>query len=189
MTSSYPYIFDSLTRLEYDSTNLDQKNLQNVNNANYRLQNFYPECPISNAINFATQQPNVFYKGSHEGGIKGCEIQTNNELKFTTLTKPACKLNLTPRQFVTVPYLGRGSGNLDIELQLKQGENFLNKKTLNNIMENSFVDNKNYPMIDSLQNYVNNSKYLIEDDAMTGWKRGGISAREFARQQDIQQTR
>ena len=48
-------------------------------------------------------------------------------------------------------------------------------------MENSFVDSNDYPMIESLQNYVNNSKYMIEDDAMTGWKRGGLSAREMAR--------
>ena len=37
-----------------------------------------------------------------------------------------------------------------------------------------------------LQRYVNNSSYMIEDDAMTGWKRGGLSAREIARQQDKQ---
>ena len=53
-------------------------------------------------------------------------------------------------------------------------------------MESSFVNASEYPMIDSLQRYVNNSSYMIEDDAMTGWKRGGLSAREIARQQDKQ---
>ncbi len=180
-TSTYPYLFDSMSRLEYDQSIQTQKNIQNINNANYRLENYYPNCPMDNAINFATQQPNVFYKGSHEGGIKGCEIDTNSELKFTTLSKPPCKIRLAPRQFITVPYLGKGLGDPEIELRLKQGENFINKKTVNNVMENSFVDSNDYPMIESLQNYVNNSKYMIEDDAMTGWKRGGMSAREMAR--------
>ena len=182
MTSTYPYTFDSMSRLEYDESNLNQRNLQNVNNANYQLENYYPDCPISNAINFATQQPNVFYKGSHEGGIKGCEIETNNELKFSHISKPACKLNLTPRQFITIPYLGKGTGDPELELRLQHGENFVNKKTVNNMMELSFVDNENYPMIDSMKEYVSNSAYVIEDDAMSGWSRGGMSARDFARQ-------
>ena len=184
MTSTYPYTFDSMSRLEYDESSLTQKNIQNVHNANYRLENYYPNCPMNNAINFATKQPNVFYKGSHEGGIKGCEIQTNNELKYTHITKPACKLSLTPRQFITVPYLGRGLGDPELELKLKQGENFINKKTVNNMMETSFVNAKDYPMIQSLKKYANNTSYLIEDDAMSGWKRGGLSAREMARDQD-----
>ena len=182
MTSIYPYTFDSMSRLEYDESNLTQRNLQNVNNANYQLENYYPQCPISNAINFATQQPNIFYKGSHEGGIKGCVIETNNELKFSHISKPACKLNLTPRQYITVPYLGKGLGDPELELQLQHGENFINKKTLNNMMELSFVDNQNYPMIDSLKQYVSNTSFIIEDDAMTGWTRGGMSSREYARQ-------
>lgn len=186
MTSTYPYTFDSMSRLEYDPSIVTQKNIQNVNNANYRLENYYPNCPMNNAINFATQQPNVFYKGSHEGGIKGCEIEVNSDLKFSHISKPACKIRLTPRQFITVPYLGRGLGDPELELQLKQGENFINKKTVNNMMESSFVNASEYPMIDSLQRYVNNSSYMIEDDAMTGWKRGGLSAREMARQQDKQ---
>ena len=39
MTSTYPYTFDSMSRLEYDESNLNQRNLQNVNNANYQLEN------------------------------------------------------------------------------------------------------------------------------------------------------
>ena len=54
------------------------------------------------------------------------------------------------------------------------------------MMETSFVDAKHYPMIESMQKYINNSSYIIEDDAMSGWKRGGISAREIARKQDKQ---
>ena len=65
-TSTYPYLFDSMSRLEYDQSIQTQKNIQNINNANYRLENYYPNCPMDNVINFATQQPNVFYKGSHE---------------------------------------------------------------------------------------------------------------------------
>ena len=50
-------------------------------------------------------------------------------------------------------------------------------------MENDFSEHKNYPLIEGLQNSINNSAYKIEEDAMSGWNRAGISARNFARYQ------
>jgi hypothetical protein len=186
-TIAYPYIFDSMSRIGNDSPAIDQRNIQNVNNANYNLENYYPSCPMSKAKDFALTQPYVFYKGSHEGGIKGCEIEANNELKYTHISRPACKLSLVTRPFLTVPYLGKGLGDCDTEFQLKTGQFDLNKKTVNNTMEQSFSEYKNYPLIDSIKENVTNSAYVIEDDAMKGWQRGGMSAREFARNQDNKQ--
>ena len=186
-SSTYPYTFDSMSRIGNDNTAIDQRNIQNMNNANHRLENYYPACPMNKAMDFALNQPNVFYTGSHEGGVKGCEIETNNDLKYTHISRPACKLTLNPRPFVTVPYLGKGLGDPELESQLMQGENALNKKTVNNTMELNFNDHKNYPMLETLQNTVNNSSYLIEDDAFKGWVRGGMSAREYARSQDKKQ--
>ena len=186
-STAYPYTFDSMTRIGNDNTAIDQRTIQNMNNANHRLENFYPACPMNKAADFALNQPNVFYKGAHEGGIKGCEIETNNELKYTHISKPACKLTLTPRPFLTVPYLGKGMGDSDAEFQLRVGENALNKKSVNNTMEQSFSNHKNYPLIDSIKETMNNSAYVIEDDAMSGWQRGGVSAREYARNQDKKQ--
>ena len=51
-------------------------------------------------------------------------------------------------------------------------------------MELNFSDKQNYPLLNELQEYNNNSAYRIEDDAMKGWQRGGMSAREYARSQD-----
>jgi hypothetical protein len=186
-STAYPYTFDSMTRIGNDNTAIDQRTIQNMNNANHRLENFYPACPMNKAADFALNQPNVFYKGAHEGGIKGCEIETNNELKYTHISKPACKLTLTPRPFLTVPYLGKGMGDSDAEFQLRVGENALNKKSVNNTMEQSFSNHQNYPLIDSIKETMNNSAYVIEDDAMSGWQRGGVSAREYARNQDKKQ--
>jgi hypothetical protein len=91
---------------------------------------------------------------------------------------------LNPRPFLTVPYLGKGLGDIETEFQLKTGQNDLNKKTINNTMEQCFNDNANYPLLDNVKQTLNNSAYVIEDDALKGWQRGGMSAREFARSQD-----
>ena len=180
-TSIYPYAFDSMSRIGNDSVSVDQRSIQNMHHTNYLLENFYPQCPMNNAQNFALEQPNVFYNGSHEGGINGCVIEDNNELKFTHITKPACKLSLTTRQYLTVPYLGKGNADPDNEFNIKVGEHALNKKTVNNTMEENFSEHKNYPLIDDLKQSINNTSYLIESDAMNGWVRGGMSAREYAR--------
>ena len=180
-TQVYPYTFDSMSRIGNDNVAIDQRSIQNMNNANHTLENFYPYCPMNKAMDFALNQPNVFYNGSHEGGIKGCEIESNNELKYTHISRPACKLTLITRPYLTVPYLGRGLGDPDTEYHLKAGENALNKKCVNNTMEQCFSNHKNYPLIESLENSVTNPSYLIEDDAMKGWVRGGLSAREHAR--------
>ena len=185
-TSVHPYTFDSISRIGNDNTAIDQRNIQNMNNTNYNLENYYPACPMNTAMEFALNQPNVFYKGSHEGGIKGCEINANNDLKYTHISRPACKLTLNTRPYLTVPYLGKGLGDPDTEFKLRSGENALNKKTVNNTMELSFAEHKNYPLIDSIQQSVSNPTYLIESDAMHGWTRGGMSAREYARNQDKQ---
>ena len=186
-TTAYPYTFDSMSRIGNDSPAFDQRNIQNVNEANYNLENFYPSCPMTKAMDFALAQPNVFYKGSHEGGIKGCTIEDNNELKYTHISRPACKLTLTTRPYLTVPYLGKGLGDCDMEFQLRTGQCDLNKKTVNNTMEQCFSGYQNYPLIDSVKESVTNSAYVIEDDALKGWQRGGMSAREFARSQDNKQ--
>lgn len=181
MSSIYPYSFDNISRIGFDTASYDQRNIQNVNSATYLLENYYPACPMTQAVNFATNQPNVFYKGAKEGGIKGCEMDASNELKFTHITKPACKLNLVQRPFLTVPFLGRGLGDVDKEFELRSGEALSNRKTSNRLMENDFTDYKNYPLLDTLRNTHQNSAYKIESDAMDGWIRGGMSAREYAK--------
>ena len=181
MTTVYPYTFDSMSRIGNDNTAIDQRNVQNMNNANHQLENYQLVLPMSKTIDFAVNQPNIFYKGGKEGGTKGSEIEASNELKYTHISRPACKLSLAARPFLTVPYLGRGAGDTDTEFKLKTGQNDLNKKTTNNLMENDFTGHKNYPLIDSLQDTINNPAYLIEDQAMEGWVRGGLSARNHAR--------
>ena len=180
-TTTYPYVFDSISRIGNDTPAIDQRNIQNTANANYSLENYYPACPMTSAIDFATKQPQVFYKGSHEGGVKGCVIEDSNELKYTHISRPACKLTLTERPYLTVPYLGRGIGDIDAEFMLRTGEVPVNKKTVNHLMENDFVNHKNFPLLESKKNEMQNSAHKIESDAMNGWVRGGLSAREYAK--------
>ena len=48
-TTAYPYSFDAMSRIGNDNPAIDQRNIQNINNANYNLENYYPACPMSKA--------------------------------------------------------------------------------------------------------------------------------------------
>lgn len=47
-TSVYSYSFDLMSRIGNDNIAVDQRNIQNINNANYNLENYYPVCKIIN---------------------------------------------------------------------------------------------------------------------------------------------
>jgi hypothetical protein len=179
--SVFPYTFDNLTRIGNDNCSLDQRNIQNFHASNYMVENYYPFCPMTKAIEFATNQPNVNYTGSHQMGINGCNVEQNSELRYTKISKPACKISLLQRPYLTVPYIGRGTVDPILEKQLRLGDNELNKKTLNPSSEQNLSERQNYPLIDSIKSTVTNPANLIEDSAQDGWVRGGLSSREYSK--------
>ena len=123
--------FNNLSRIGDDNCTMDQRNVQNISSSTYQTDNYYPFCPMTEAITFATNQPNVFYKGGHQIGFNGCNIDDNSTLKYSKLSKPPCKLSLEERPYLTVPYLGRGKVDPTIERNIKLGDHELNKKSLN----------------------------------------------------------
>ena len=93
------YNFNNFDRIGLDSCVEDQRSIQDKKASNYLLENYYPYCPMTNAINLATSQPNVFLNGSGPVGINGCNINESSDLIYNKLSKPACKLTLEPRLF------------------------------------------------------------------------------------------
>jgi len=182
------YLFDNMTRIGNDSCDRSQRNVQNLNSANYVLENYYPACPMEKAIDFATNQPNVFFNGSHQVGIGGCNIEQNSELQFSAISKPKCRISLFERPFATVPYLGRGPSNAVLESQIQQGDYVTNKKSVNTTSEISYINHSNYPLIPSIQATVANPANLVEGVAADGWIRGGLPSRELQRDKDFDTT-
>lgn len=175
------FTFNKMTNINDDNCAINQINRENAQASNYMVQNYYPSCPMTKAIDFALQQPNFFYNGSHQVGINGCNIQDNSKLKYTPISKPPCKINLLQRPFITVPFLGKGPQNVNLESQLRDGELIYNSKSTNPSSEVSYINYKNYPLIPEVQNTKANASNLIENDSIAGWIRGGLPSREFAR--------
>jgi len=180
------YVFDNISRIGNDNCCVDQKTIQNAGYANYTLQNYFiSDCSMKKPIELATTQPGIFYNGGYNVGAGGCNIDDSSKLQIGTIqTHPRCHIDLFQRPFATVPYLGRGSVNPVVESQIQQGELNINKRSVNNLSEKSYIKYSNTPLLSSVKNRLTNPAYSVEGVASSGWIRGGIPSRELTRDKD-----
>jgi hypothetical protein len=136
-------------------------------------------------ISLATTQPGIMYNGGFNSGAGGCNIDTSSKLLIGTIqTHPRCRIDLFQRPFATVPFLGRGSVNPIVESQIQQGEQIVNKRSVNNLSEKSYIKYHQTPLLPAIKAKFDNSASKIENDASNGWIRGGVPSRELTRDTD-----
>jgi hypothetical protein len=170
--------FYSVTRIGDDNCGLTQDLLQNNSAVDYMLKNFYAaDCTMKKPIEFATSQVDVnFVAAGGDGktcGIGGCNINESNSLAYGAQTHPRCRISLFERPFLTVPYLGKGPFDCELESQLQQSASIANKKSVNASSEVSYIPISQTPLIPSIQRTITNPQYLVES-----WTRGGESVRK-----------
>jgi len=181
MTSVFSYMFDNLTGLGNDSTGITEKELQSQYHNNYTTTNHFKNQVVTGApTKFATSQPNVFLTRAPHGSLRGSEIDVESNLLISTIqTNPKCKLNLQQRPYLTVPYLGRGPAKPLLESKLQQGSQVEQLKSCKTVTEKGFSREKT-PLVESLQETIQNPDNLIEGNAHQGWIRGGLPSRQLA---------
>ena len=131
---------------------------------------------MNNTINLATNQPSIFFSG---GSVNSNHIDENSDLKFSVNTRTRERNPLEERLFVTVPYLGKGPNNVQVETEIKRGDSVVYKKSLDPNSEVSHIDYTYYPLLPSLEATLTNPANLVEGVAAQGWVRGGVPTREL----------
>ncbi len=180
------YTFENMARIGNDNCCIDQNTIQNAGYASYMLQNYFAsDCSMKKPIDLATTQPGVFYNGGHNIGAGGCNINESSNLQIGTIqTHPKSRIDLFQRPFATVPFLGRGSVNPIMEAQIQQGESLVNKRSINNLGEKSYIKYHQTPLLPSVQEKLTNPANFVEGAAAEGWIRGGVPSRELTRDKD-----
>ena len=180
------YTFDNMSRIGLDCCNISQTDIQNVVACNYLTQNYFAsDCSMKNPIALATTQPGIMYNGGYNSGAGGCNIDNSSKLLIGSIqTHPKCHIDLFQRPFATVPYLGRGSVNPVIESQIQQGEQIVNKRSVNHLSEKCYIKYHQTPLLPVIQQKIDNPANKIENDASKGWIRGGVPSRELTRDAD-----
>jgi hypothetical protein len=151
------YYFYNLDSLKNDNIDKTQRSIMNTKFSNYYVSNFYPGASSTNDnhVQFATQEPNIFFNGSH-GLPPRSLIDVDSTLLLKTIEERSLeKLDLNARPFATVPYLGRGSGDPTLESQLLQGESSLAPKSVSTIMETSFMPYREFATDDFMKKRIN----------------------------------
>lgn len=186
MASYSGYTFNNLSRIGLDGCVQDQETIQDITACNYMTQNYFAsDCTMNNVKTLATAQPGVMYNGGYQVGAGGCNINDSSKLQIGTIqTHPRCRIDLFHRPFATVPYLGRGSVNPIMESQIMQGEQIVNKRSINNLSEKSYIKYHQTPLLPAIKQKINNPANQIESVASDGWVRGGIPSRELTRDAD-----
>jgi len=178
MSTVSNYSFYNMARIENDNTTKTQHTLQNDRFSDYTTTNYFSQNPADSQIQFATEQPAVVPTGVTGAGISGDKVQGESSLLLETENaRNLGRLNLMQRQFLTVPYLGRGSADPSLELQLLEGEPITEKKSTSTVMSQSFMGYSLYPTNTDMENRTTDSKYTVEESAMNGWVRGGADTR------------
>lgn len=177
------YTFNNLGRIGSDLVHKSQDAIHNTRFANHMLADFNSQTISDGHIRFSSQFPTMNVNGTaHGSGLSGTIIDNSSELSHNVVQdRPLEKLQLNPRPFLTVPYLGKGSVDPVLESQLMQGENSNEKKSISTIMESSFSDLSTQPVTNKMKDRVTNSKYNVEEAALDGWVRGGAPTRELVR--------
>jgi hypothetical protein len=177
MTTSF--LFQNMGRIGLDSTDNSQRSMQNTRFANYQFSNFFSENRMEDTVQFACQQPLVNCDATSVG-LSGKVVDYESVLMLKVdQERPLEKLQLFQRPFITVPYLGRGSGDPEVESKLQQGELLSEKKSVSTVMDKSFLPYTMYPTDDKMEKRVQDPQYSVEEAAMSGWVRGGVSTREL----------
>jgi hypothetical protein len=174
------YSFFNLGRIGADEIDDTQRDMFNSRYSNYALSNFFDDS--NSHIDFATAHPQLTFNAVNGGsGVGGAAVDSESQLKIQVdQTRNLERLQLNSRPFATVPYLGRGSCDPALELQLLQGENSQDKKSVSTIMSKSFLDYSMYPTDAKMEEFVQHTANTVEEAALDGWVRGGMLTREMA---------
>ena len=171
------FTFNNAGRLDADATDQTQQNMQNTRFANYMLSNYNQNDILSSSyIEFESKHLTSITGNPTGPGIGPDVIDANSDLTMNfVIERPFERVDLFPRPFLTVPYLGRGSCDPDIETRMMHGERLFQKKSDSTVMDKCFTQySAMIPVSDSDPN-----TNRVEETALDGWVRGGARTRDF----------
>lgn len=179
MASTYKTTFNNMGRIGTDKTDNTQRNISNEKYSSHVLENSFSKSTSDTHVRFATSNLGISFKNSL-GGLPGSAVDNDSLLSIKKESERHFeKLQLHQRPFLTVPYLGRGPLDADVESKLMQGESVSTKKSDSTVMDKPYINYEEYPLMDNVKTRINNPANSIEELALEGWTRGGVPTRDM----------
>lgn len=166
-----------------DKCFVDIQTRQSMGPGSYQVSNHYDcECEAPTTVNNATDNVMMFFKNGYD--VASCVVDDSTKLRIGASRKfPKCPNQLFTRPYKTVPYMGRGPGNMVMESQITPGEDTSAKRSCNTL---SGISIPHYftPLVPHLDYNVQNPEHIVEEVVDEGWIRGGANSRLIVRDVD-----
>ncbi len=171
-------VINTFTRTWDDGCEVLQQYQDSTGPGSYQVTNLVPAQEKAQA----TEIPNPTLLGKEGFGYNNKEIDMDSKLRTnpTQEGRLRCPLHVQSRPFATVPYMGRGRLNPDVESGLIYSEFARVERPCGTVTE-TFFDGQFYPLVPHLAAHIQNPKNLIPEDAANGWIRSGIPSRIWVR--------
>jgi hypothetical protein len=173
------------TNIRSDDCNKDFDTIMSIAPGAYNLENFHsctPGAPAARSVQLSQPTMNINF-GVGYIGERGALVDNDSKVKYSELTNRNTINTLNERPYLTVPYMGRGIGDSNIEPVLRSGEDTFQHKPCN-ALAGVTIDNFFTPMVPCLKREIQNTKHIIPEDSMKCWVRGGLPSRQIVKNMD-----
>ena len=166
-----------LSKTKDDVCGIEQYYKQSVSAGAYYTTNLVPDA---REVNPMAVQELVMY--AREGfGANNKQIDSESVLKNQPeFNNNRCNIRAQARPFMSVPYMGGGRGNPDVESLLLHSEQVRQGKECGTVTEQQF-DGVFTPLIQTVKDNIQKPENLISEIASPGWIRGGMPSRSYVR--------
>lgn len=167
-----------------DKCFIDIDTRQSIGPGNYILSNLNDcECLMPNTIKNATDNISMPFKNG-VGTEAPCVVDEGSRLRVGLHKKfPRCNMQLFPRSYLTVPYMGRGYLKPDEESELIFAEDTKVKRSCNSLSGIS-IPQQYTCLIDHIAYNVQNEQHIVQEAVEPSWRRGGNDTRLVVRDYD-----
>ena len=138
-------------------------------------------CEALYTKELSLQSPALFFKDGYGWTSRdGCNIDKDSKLRNADNLTNKREINqLFTRPYSTVPYMGRGEGDVCTESKLRSAEDTSQKRPCNNLA-GIYID-RFTPQLPCIRQNIQNPRNLIPEDTDRAWVRGGQPSRQIIR--------
>ena len=177
------FVIDSKTKLKDDVCNENGDNKQNSNINDYMLSNYSScDCSLDKVLKTATNNNGIIIKDGY--GVSECNVNKDSTLRQGQVDRHyKSDLQLFPRPYLSTPSTIRGQFKPNLESKLLNSQIIKRHKQMQYFNQ----DNIFTPLVPNLQNNVQNTEHIIQQDVINNWVRGGIPSRDTVKYNDYMQ--
>ena len=175
--SATQFSINRLSRTRDDLCGVDQYYKQSVGPGDYAVTYLVPDAKKVNPL--SVEQLLIYPREGYGFNNKAIDADSilRNQPEFKN---NRCIIRSQARPFLSVPYMGTGRGNPDVESLLLHSEQVRQGKECGTVTEEFFTQQYT-PLIATVKENIQNPKNLVPEVAAAGWIRGGIPSRSYIR--------